>query len=101
MLAFLIRRIRATMLRNLESLVCKFSKRFEISVSDFAFSLTELNANELSPTSEEFDCIRIVARNSSGNIITVPIKVGRKSAVADFSELNTPTYSEPDIYLLR
>ena len=73
MLAFLILRIRATKLRNLmQSLVSKSSTQSETMSLTL---LTELAAVELSPTSEEFDCIRIVARNSSGNIVTIPVKV--------------------------
>jgi hypothetical protein len=73
MLVSRTRLIRTTMQRN-PSLVSKSLRKISGNVVDCA-PLLDLGTLELSPTSEEFDGIRIVARDTSGNIVTVPIKV--------------------------
>jgi hypothetical protein len=61
----------------------------------------ELDGFELSPTSEELDGIRIVAKNSSGDIITVPINVCllKSVQVIVLQKLILAHYSARDTYL--
>lgn len=78
MLASLTPHIRTTIVRNrMKSSVSKSSSSPYGNINDTQICSPSLvdDSFELTPASEEFNAVTIVARDTFGNIITVPVQV--------------------------